>query len=280
MTIFGIDISNNQGPNIDMARVKAEGFEFVFCKVSEGDDFVDSTWPHYRDAAQAAGLLVAGYHYLRSDQPVEGQAALFVNCLGDFPAMIDLEANSGDMGTFWSFANAVNTLGHSIALSYIPHWYAGRIGNPDLSKVPGLISSSYVTGEGYASALYPGDDSPYWNGYCGAGPAILQYTDQADVAGYRLDANAFRGTRADLERLLGNPIPNQSEEDMALLDEMVTTQYNAAGQVVAADGSNGPNVQMPVGQVLSWLDGRVARAEGSLADINAKLDRLLAKVAG
>jgi hypothetical protein len=69
------------------------------------------------------------------------------------------------------------------------------------------------------------------------------------------------------------------------LDATVPTQYNAQGQLVAADGSNGPNVQMPVWQLLSWLDGRVARAEGALSALQAQnvtlitlLNQLVAKV--
>ena len=40
-TIFGPDISNNNGV-VDLDRVKAEGFEFVWAKVSEGTSFRDT----------------------------------------------------------------------------------------------------------------------------------------------------------------------------------------------------------------------------------------------
>lgn len=206
MTIYGIDISNNNGDDIDMKQVAAEGFSFVFAKVTEGDYFVDPTWPAYRDAAKAAGLLVAGYHYVRGDCDIDAQADLFCKYLGDAPAMLDFEANSGNMVTFWALARALNDRGVRLALSYIPRWYAAQIGNPDLSQVPGLIQSAYVGGSGFAAELYPGDDSVYWDAFCNRSPDILQFTDSAQVAGHTVDANAFAGTRDQLAALLsGQP---------------------------------------------------------------------------
>ena len=43
-----------------------------------------------------------------------------------------------------------------------------RIGEPDLSRVPGLIQSSYVEGTGSASVLYRGNDWIRWAPYGGA----------------------------------------------------------------------------------------------------------------
>ena len=50
-TIFGPDISNNNGV-VDLDRVKAEGFDFVWAKVSEGTSFRDTYWPRTRDWAR------------------------------------------------------------------------------------------------------------------------------------------------------------------------------------------------------------------------------------
>ncbi|WP_433568068.1 glycoside hydrolase family 25 protein (plasmid) [Nocardia sp. CA-151230] len=222
MTLYGIDISNNNGSDIDLAQVKAEGFDFVFCKVSEGDYFVDSTWPAYRDAARAAGLALAGYHYVRGDCDPDSQADVFVRHLDGAAAMLDFEANSGGMDVFWAVVRAINARGVQVALSYIPRWYWQQIGSPDLSQAPGLIQSSYVTTPSApASAMYPGDDSAFWNGFGGKAVDILQFTDGAMVAGHSVDANAFRGTRADLDTLLAvprSPNPATPGADMALDD--------------------------------------------------------------
>lgn len=260
MTIFGIDISNNNGPNIDLAQVKAEGFDFVFAKVSEGSYFVDSTWPGYCDAALANGLLVAGYHYVRGDCDIDAQADLFVANLGaGVPAMFDFEANSGDMSTFWALCNAINARGVPLRLSYIPHWYAQQIGSPDLSQVPGLIQSSYVAGTGYAADLYPGDTSPFWDGFDGKNVDILQFTDAAQVAGYTVDANAFRGSVADLSRLLGSDQATTSGALMALTDAQQADLYQKVqdiwGQLLGPNGHGWPQLGTNAqGQNLTLVD--------------------------
>ena len=202
-TIFGPDISNNNGV-VDLDRVKAEGFEFVWAKVSEGTTFLDTYWPRTRDWARRIGLILAGYHYIRDSDP-NRQADLFVGQLGDrsIPAMLDFEDGSGGIDRFWAVLHAIEARGVHVALSYIPRWYWERIGKPDLSRVPGLIQSSYVNGTGYASVLYPGDDSIRWAPFGGCQPDILQFTDRALIAGKVLDANAFRGSPDQLGTLLG-----------------------------------------------------------------------------
>jgi GH25 family lysozyme M1 (1,4-beta-N-acetylmuramidase) len=202
-TIFGPDISNNNGV-VDLGGVKAEGFEFVWAKVSEGTSFRDTYWPRTRDWAREIGLILAGYHYIRDGAPND-QADLFVDQLGDrsIPAMLDFEEGGGGIDNFWAVLQAIEARGVNVALSYIPRWYWGSIGRPDLSRVPGLIQSSFVLGTGYASVLYPGDDSIRWAPYGGRQPDVLQFTDSALITGKRLDANAFRGSPDQLRTLLG-----------------------------------------------------------------------------
>lgn len=226
MTLYGPDISNNNGSGISMAEVAREGFSFIFAKVTEGNYFQDETWPGYRDAARAAGLRLAGYHYAAKSSSPVSQVANWQETVGDLsiPVMIDFEANSGNIDDYWALVQAFNAAGHRVALSYIPEWYWSSIGSPDLSKVPGLIASNYPGGSGYASAIYNangGDNGPGWNAYGNATPALWQFTDQASIAGYSLDANAFRGSLAQLDALL-------TGGDMDETD-IVT---NAAGQQV------------------------------------------------
>lgn len=201
--LFGIDISNNNGL-VDIDRVKAEGFSFVWAKVSEGATFKDSFWQRNREECRRAGLILAGYHYVRDGEP-QARADNFVAQLGDLsiPAMLDFETGSGDIETFWAVKQAIEARGAVVRLSYIPHWYWQRVGAPDLSAVPGLIQSSYVNGTGYASVLYPGDDSLLWAGFGGKCVDILQFTDRASVAGKQLNADAFRGGIDELAALLG-----------------------------------------------------------------------------
>lgn len=207
MTLYSIDISNNQGPNLSMQEVKNEGFAWVEAKVSEGNYFQDRTWPGYRDAANAVGLPIVGYHYAIASCSPASQVATYVGNGGGSTVMIDFEANSGTINDYWNLVNAFNAQGVTVVLSYIPHWYwSGNMGQGDLSKVPGLISSSYFGKGDAASNIYNnagGDGGNGWNSYGGGTPVVWQFTDGALVAGSSVDANAFRGTQDDLLTLLG-----------------------------------------------------------------------------
>lgn len=202
MTIFGPDISNNNGVvNID--RVADEGFDFVFAKVSEGSGFKDRFWAKTRDWCAARGLICVGYHYVKTDN-ADAQARCFRDNGGGPTVMFDFEANSGNINNFWACVNAFNNIGIRVVLSYIPRWYWQQIGRPDISNIPGLlIQSSYVNGTGTASGLYPGDNSGFWAGFGGKNVDILQFSDKASVAGMSLDVNAFRGSKAELAAHLG-----------------------------------------------------------------------------
>jgi lysozyme len=239
MTLYGIDISNNQGPNISMQEVKNEGFAWVEAKVSEGNYFQDSTWPGYRDAANACGLAIIGYHYAISSCSPASQVQAFVNNGGGKSVMIDFEANSGSISDYWNLVNAFNAAGVEVVLTYIPRWYwSGSMGGGDLSKVPGLVSSSYFGTGSPASTLYNnagGDGGNGWNVYGGGTPSVWQFTDGALVAGYSVDANAFKGTQDQLNTLLGLAPPPNAINDYAAANTWLGTR-TTAGENVCPDG--------------------------------------------
>lgn len=202
MTLYGIDVASYQA-GLNLAEVKAETFDFIIAKATQGSGYVDPSWTSFRDGAEANDLILVAYHYVTLD-PAAAQADNLVGALGDtsIPVMLDFEAGSGDLDNFWAVADAVTAAGARVALSYIPRWYWQQIGSPDLTGVPGLVASEFVDGTGYASALYPGDDAASWAGYGGVEPVILQFTDAAEVAGQTVDADAYIGTADELQQLL------------------------------------------------------------------------------
>jgi lysozyme len=215
VTLYGIDVASYQA-GLNLAEVKAESFDFIIAKATQGSSYVDPSWTSFRDGANANNLILVAYHYVTLDAAA-AQAENVVTALGDMsiPVMLDFEAGSGDLTNFWAVADAITVAGARVALSYIPRWYWQEIGSPDLTGVPGLVASDYVAGTGYASALYPGDDSDLWAGYGGVEPAILQFTDAALVAGQLVDADAYVGTADELEQLLttGNEMtPEQAQQ--------------------------------------------------------------------
>ncbi|MFE3196274.1 C39 family peptidase [Nocardia sp. NPDC059240] len=212
---FGVDISNHQA-GLDLDRVFAEGFEFVIAKCTEGEYYRDPTWPGFRDATLGAGKVLAGYHYVRADGDAEAQAAAFVEHLGDpsIPAMLDHEDGSGDLGAFLAVREAIERRGVRVALSYLPQWYWDRIGRPDLSGIPPLMTSHYGPRRaGFAAAIYPGHDDIGWQAYGGGDPRIFQFSDRGLVAGREIDVDAFRGTPSELRDLL------TGDDDMAFTDD-------------------------------------------------------------
>lgn len=211
--IWGIDISNHQG-DMDIAQVRREEFDFLWAKVTEGNHYKDPYWPRNRDLARENDLLLAGYHYVRSNVSAPSQADNLEQHIGDksIPVMLDFEEGSGNIDVFWAVKKEIEKRGMKVRLSYIPDWYWERIGRPDLSQVPGLIASEYVTGTNYASTLYPGDNWHGWKAYGGRTPDILQFTSSARVAGLTVDAMAYRDTRENLERLLHGLPPDEGED--------------------------------------------------------------------
>lgn len=212
MTLFYPDVSNNNWRSTSdainfLSRLKGEGFAAVCHKVTEGSGYRDPYWPAVRDWCKANDLLLIGYHYVRQSG-AGAEAANYAAYVGDksIPCMLDFEDGSGSLANFWAVVDAFNAQGIEIALSYIPHWYWERIGRPNLANVPGLVSSAYPGGNGYASSIYEfggGSGGSGWAPYGGVYPAVWQFTDKATVAGIPVDANAFRGTLDDFKKLLG-----------------------------------------------------------------------------
>ena len=91
--IKGIDISHHQG-NPDFRRVKAAGIRYVILKATEGVDYVDPCFVANIKAAQAAGLPVGAYHFLRAGSAAD-QAAGFLAAIKPYritwPVAVDVE---------------------------------------------------------------------------------------------------------------------------------------------------------------------------------------------
>lgn len=238
--LFGVDLSNNNWGGRPPAaivpilnEIVAEGFTFVEHKVSEGNYYTDPYWPTVLQWGRDTGNIIVGYHYVTVDDAAE-QAQTYLSNVGDptVPCMLDFEANGGDIANFWAVWRAFAAAGVNMRLSYIPHWYWAQIGSPSLADVVGLVASSYVGGTGYASVLYPGPNWPGWNSYGGARPQLLQFTDRAVVAGLSCDADAFRGSVADLHRLLGTGGPLMAlsdEQQLQLLNAVLDIQTQLRG---------------------------------------------------
>lgn len=217
--LLGLDISSHQN-GLDLAAAKSAGLEFVFIKVTEGSGYRNPLWPAFRDQARANGMLLAGYHYVTTDDPA-AQAGACRDWLADptIPIMLDWEDRGGDWPNFERVHGAFRRAGLNVVLGYIPHWYWDRQGRPDLTGCGlRLVSSRYPTSTpGTPAELYPVITPALWAGYGGLNPTILQFSEHGRVGGHQVDLNAFAGTRDELESLLSGR-RRGSEDAVALID--------------------------------------------------------------
>jgi hypothetical protein len=241
MTLYGPDTSNNNftspgAATAFVAQLPGQGFSWIEQKVSEGNYYSDPYWPVIRDWCAANNFPCIGYHYVSTDNPASQARNWLANDGGRY-AMLDFEANSGDISNFWAVVDAFDAVGVTVTLSYIPQWYWRQIGSPDLTGVPGLIASSYVGGTGYASSLYPGDGSGYWAPYGGATPALLQFTSTAQIGSLSVDCNAFDGTLDQLIALLQGGTMTTPDPTTATLNQILAIVQDIQTQL------RGPNLQ-------------------------------------
>lgn len=220
MVMFGLDISHHQDAGLDLARCKREGISFVFLKATEGSGFVDSEFATNLAEARRAGLHVAAYHYVKGNVSASAQVAHISRVVPkNVPVIPDTEAGGGWLPLTRELVTKLRAVGYRVPLLYLPRWYWQQIGSPSLTGLPPLWSSRYPDNvQGSIRDEWADVPDSYWAGYGGLPVAVLQFTSSARIAGYApIDANAYRGTAAQLAALLGGVV----EEDMEANDPVV-----------------------------------------------------------
>lgn len=95
--ISGIDVSAHNG-NIDFAKARAVGTEFVFVKATEGATFRDSAMNSNLRKAHEAGLKTGVYHFFRFDVDGVKQAHNLLKAIAgrplSLPLVIDVESHT------------------------------------------------------------------------------------------------------------------------------------------------------------------------------------------
>ncbi|AST21418.1 MULTISPECIES: GH25 family lysozyme [Corynebacterium] len=201
--LFGVDISNHQN-GIPLKRVASEGFKFVIIKATEGTWKDPILHSHLADA-RTTDMQVAAYVYVRSTASAKAHADTLASHLSDtsVPIALDIEDGAGADPNFWrAVRDEIEARGYRVILTYLPKWYWDQVGQPSLAGLPPLWTSRYPDMiRGYASEIYTRAGSKGWEGYGGLDVRIWQFTSTANVAGYGIDANAFRGSEAELVKL-------------------------------------------------------------------------------
>lgn len=239
-TIFGVDVSSHQN-GMSLRQAAREGIGFAIIRTTDGT-YKDSCYQSHLTDAESAGLVTAAYHYLRN--PSEGtsvaaQVQASVQVMGNKkrPVWIDVETPAGlHVDHIRACKREFERHGVRVigAYSYVPYW-EGRIrpGEPDSHEFGKFWVAAYGSNRaGKPAAIYPGDNHRQWGYPLGnQKPSLWQYGSNAQVAGYSVDINAFRGTKEQLRQLFygtkskatpakpGKPQP-QKGNDMTDFDQI------------------------------------------------------------
>lgn len=297
-TLVGVDVSEHQD-GMSLKRAKQEGMEFAIIRTTDGTHR-DRCYRSHLDDAESAGLVTAAYHYLRN--PSEGttvaqQVQASIEVMGDKkrPVWIDVETPAGlHVDHIRQCKREFERHGVRVigAYSYVPYW-EGRISphEPDSHEFGAFWVAAYGQNRsGAPRAIYPGDRHQQWDYPLGnQKPAMWQYGSNAQVAGYTVDINAFRGSKAQLKALFtGKPTPEEepSEEEMNKLYKQLTAfisgyfgpQFDALQDVwTQLRGPGGKGWQQlgvnDKGQNLTPVDA-LAAIRHQLAQIQADVDEL------
>jgi lysozyme len=202
----GIDVSVYQG-NIDWAKVKADGVEFAWIRVSDGLPPIDTKFHQNWTGARAAGVLRGAYQFFRENEDPIAQADLLLDTMGplepdDLPPAIDIESVDGSNPT--ELVSNVGKWLHRVedATGRKPILYTGR---------PFWDTNA---GGSMAYAAY-GLWIPNWGVSCPSisnawsSWVVWQYSATGSVSGIsgNVDRDRFNGDRAALLDWIGTSPP-------------------------------------------------------------------------
>jgi hypothetical protein len=234
------DISHHQsnpttGARISITRMRDEGATAVIARVGQGaglrrngvDSYSttrDRMWQTFLAEAKSIGFPILPYWYIGNRLSAADNAAIAADWVGDksLKWMLDHEDASGDIAFYNAVLAAFEKRGLDVVLGYVPHWYWSIFGGGIAG--PPLVNSKYINSRtGYASQIY-GDGSAYasiWSPYGGNQVALGQFTNQAQMAGWKIDCSAFRGTREQFFALTGHapavqPVHHIERDDMII----------------------------------------------------------------
>lgn len=200
--IHGIDISHFQ-PVIDWHNLQALSsngdtitFRFVFIKATEGSWWDDELFAEHWDNARKNGIIRGAYHYFHPNRNPELQAENFIESVhleaGDLPPVIDIEDAQGlekreVVTAIKRYAKVIEQKYNVKPILYSNRYFIEDYLLDDFTGYTFWIANYYRT---EMDAAIPWQ---FW-----------QHTDKATLlyTGTKIDANVFRGTESDLQKLL------------------------------------------------------------------------------
>jgi hypothetical protein len=216
MVLWAVDAHCTYQRGISVPSLAGEGFSALIAKASQSITLYSA--PALFDAwiaqARDSGMVPGAYHWL-TNADGRRQAETYVHRIerhlgAGLILAVDNEDvdNPASIDTLVSFLARVRELvGPRAMLHYSGAWWAkSRIGSYPLGTL-GLVpwDSKYVSGSGYASALYVNVPASYWvPGYGGwSRSRMLQFSSHGTAGGItgNVDVNAWDGTIGELQSL-------------------------------------------------------------------------------
>jgi lysozyme len=203
LPVHGVDVSRWQG-DIDWAKLKSQGANFVYIKATDGGDHLDPMFKKNWRNAQQAGLKRGAYHFFYWCRVASEQADWFIRNVpkveGALPPVIDVEWNAESsckrrpsrakvlekMQVFMDRLEA--HYGQRPVIYTAPDFYRDNLKGA-FQNYPFWLRAVAQ----HPSKVYPGRKWVFWQ-YSGSG---LSH----GVDG-RIDLNAFHGSEAEWRRWL------------------------------------------------------------------------------
>ncbi len=97
--IYGIDISQYQGDEVDLMSRKKDSLKFIICKATEGITYTDPNFDNNWKMISENGYIRGAYHFYRSNDDAQSQADNYLNAIAsikktDIPPIVDFEEGS------------------------------------------------------------------------------------------------------------------------------------------------------------------------------------------
>jgi hypothetical protein len=208
VTCYIVDVSGYQ-PSFNFSLAVTQGACAFLIKATEGPSgyYRSPSFPGQLSSAQATGVPVAAYHYVRGTDWSSQADNITGYVPASVPLMLDLEAG-GDVATTRALAAELRRRGRVVSLIYCPAWWLSANGglSTNLVATAPLMSSQYPVGGGELVDTYTragGDSGAGWSAYGGGTPAVWQYSSTVAIGGYSsIDVSAFRGTKQQLAALI------------------------------------------------------------------------------
>ena len=201
----GLDL-NHWRPNLDLKAAKQQGIRFIITKATDGDDFEDDWYEHYRDESKAKGLPFGAFHYWRANADPHVQAKWFYDHVGDdidLLPKLDVEKylNEGELPPAVAAQSIHDTLleierlfeRKAMIYTNRDSWQVLTANSPIIAAFPLWVASWTAA----ANPVLPIGASEW---------VFWQYTNNYRVEGYSrgLDADRYNGNEGEFEKYVAS----------------------------------------------------------------------------